>query len=85
MLNEKLPLNENEEIFAEYYELLDKAKKIPQKSEQNARAILVEYMQLTESFEKLLKTAVRISRMGDKAQKKLLKYKELMDTLRSID
>lgn len=85
MLNEKITLDENEEIFAEYFELLGKAKGYPEKGEQNARAILIEYMQLTESFEKLLKTAVRISRMGDKAQKKLLKYKELMDTLRSID
>jgi hypothetical protein len=79
------PLDENEEIFTEYFDILNKAKELPQKGEQNSRAILVEYMKLTESYEKLLKTAVRISRMGDKAQKKLLKFKELMDTLRNIE
>lgn len=79
------PLDENEEIFTEYFDILNKAKELPQKGEQNSRVILVEYMKLTESYEKLLKTAVRISRMGDKAQKKLLKFKELMDTLRNIE
>ncbi len=78
-------LDENEEIFTEYFDILNKAKELPQKGEQNSRAILIEYMKLTESYEKLLKTAVRISRMGDKAQKKLLKFKELMDTLRNIE
>lgn len=78
-------LDENEEIFTEYFDILNYSKEFPQKGEQNTRAILIEYMKLTESYEKLLKTAVRISRMGDKAQKKLLKYKELMDTLRNIE
>ena len=84
MATDKL-LDENEEIFKDYFTILENAKNYPAKGEQNSRAILVEYMKMTESFEKLLKTAVRISRMGDKAQKKLLKYKELMDTLRSIE
>jgi hypothetical protein len=79
------PLDENEEIFTEYYDILNKAKELPKKGEQNSRIVLIEYMKLTESYEKLLKTAVRISRMGDKAQKKLLKFKELMDTLRNIE
>jgi len=85
MTTDKLSLDENEEIFTDYFVVLNTAKNFPAKGEQNSRAILVEYMKLTESFEKLLKTAVRISRMGDKAQKKLLKYKELMDTLRNIE
>ncbi len=79
------PLDENEEIFTEYFDILDKAKELPQKSGLDSRGILIEYMKLTESYEKLLKTSVRISRMGDKAQKKLLKFKELMDTLRNIE
>ena len=85
MATDKTTLDENEQTFAEYFDMLEKAKAFPQSGEQNARAILIEYMKLTESFERLLKTSVRISRMGDKAQKKLLKYKELMDTLRNIE
>jgi len=85
MAFDKSVLDENEQAFTEFYEFLDRAKAFPQKGEQNARAILIEYMMLAESYEKLLKTTVRMARMGDKAQKKLLKYKELLDTLRSIE
>lgn len=85
MANEKMTLDENEAVFTEHFEKLAEAKKYPEKGENNSRTVLVEYMKLTEAYEKLLKTAVRISRMGDKAQKKLLKYKELMDTLRNIE
>ena len=85
MALDKTSLDENEQAFMEFFEFLERAKVYPQKGEQNARAILVEYMMLTESYEKLLKTTVRMARMGDKAQKKLLKYKELLDTLRSIE
>ena len=85
MAIDKTTLDENEEIFTEYFDILGHAKEFPQKGEQNTRVILIEYMKLTESYEKLLKTSVRISRMGDKAQKKLLKFKELMDTLRNIE
>ena len=78
-------LDESKQVFKEYYEMLDKANEIKNNPEMPQRAIMIEYMKLTEGFEKLLKTSVRISKMGDKAQKKLFKYKELMDTLRNFD
>ena len=79
------PKDETEEIFSEYYEVLEKAERVKSNPEMPQRAIMIEYMQLSEAFGKLLKTAVRISKLGDKAQKKLLKYKEVMDALRNIE
>ena len=78
-------LDESKQVFKEYYELLDKANKTKSNLEMPQRAIMVEYMQLAEGFEKLLKTSVRIAKMGDKAQAKLFRYKELMDTLRNFE
>lgn len=77
--------DETEQIFEEYYQALDKANSVKNDADLPQRVLQIEYMQLVESYEKLLKTAVRISRLGDKAQKKLMKYKDLMDTLRSIE
>jgi len=78
-------LDESKQVFSEYYELLEKAERIKGNTEIPQRALMIEYMQLVEGFEKLLKTSVRIAKMGDKAQKKLFKYKELMDTLRDFE
>ncbi|MFH0733157.1 MAG: hypothetical protein V1773_01715 [bacterium] len=80
----KRVLDETEEIFTEHFKALDKAEKVKANPDIPQRALLIEYMQLTESFERLLKTTVRISKLGDKAQQKLIKYKELMDTMRDI-
>ncbi|MBK7866569.1 MAG: hypothetical protein IPJ75_06000 [Ignavibacteriales bacterium] len=85
MTTDKHELDETEEIFSEFFAMVANAKEYPQRGETNARAVLIEYMKLTESYEKLLKTSVRISKMGDKTQKKLLKYKELVDSLRHLD
>lgn len=84
MSDNKRSLDENEEIFSEYFTIVEKTKKIKSRPDIDQRALLIEYMQLSENFEKLLKTAVRISKLGDKAQKKLMKYKEIMDALRDI-
>jgi len=78
-------LNEAKQVFSEYYEMLEKANRVKNNPEMPQRAIMIEYMQLVEGFEKLLKTSVRIAKMGDRAQSKLLRYKELMDTLRNFD
>ncbi len=78
-------LDESEKPFAEHFETVDKARALPSAPPADLRSMLIEYMKLTEAYDKLLKTTVRISKMGDKAQKKLIKYKELMDTLRNID
>jgi hypothetical protein len=76
---------ETEEIFSEYFAKLDNAKEYPNRGETDARIVLIEYMKLTESYEKLLRTSVRIAKMGDKTQQKLLKYKELVESLRHLD
>ncbi len=84
-MSDEKKLDETEQIFSEYFQALEKANGIKIKPNFPPQALHMEYMQLTEQFEKLLKTSVRISRLGDKAQKKLMKYKDLMDTLRNIE
>ena len=78
-------LDKNKQVFSEYFELLEKVNEIKNNPEMPQRAIMVSYMQLAEGFEKLLKTSVRIAKMGDKAQMKLFRYKELIDTLRNFE
>ncbi len=78
-------LNETEQIFSEYFEALNKANEVKQNTSIPQTALMIQYMQLAESYEKLLKTSVRVAKLGDKAQHKLMKYKELLDTFRNID
>jgi hypothetical protein len=85
MNEENKNLSETEQTFKEHYDMLEQALKIKSNPDLPKEALQIQYMQLAESYEKLLKTSVRISKLGDKAQHKLMKYKELLDTLRNID
>lgn len=85
MADKKRKLDETEEIFKEYYDYLDRIEAVKGDLGMEQRKIFVEFLQLSDRYEKLLKTAVRISRLGDKAQQKLMKYKEVMDTLRNVE
>ncbi len=85
MSEQNQKLDETEQIFTEFFAVLEKANQVKANQNMPAQAMMIAYMQLAESFENLLKTSVRIARLGDKAQKKLMKYKELMDTLRSLE
>ncbi|MBN8547339.1 MAG: hypothetical protein J0L60_14495 [Ignavibacteria bacterium] len=85
MNTDKTELDDTEEIFAEFFAVVANAKELPNRGQQDPRLLMIEYMKLTESMEKLLKTSVRIAKMSDKSQKKLLKYKELVDSLRRLD
>jgi len=76
--------DENEQVFEEHFEFLESTKNVTSNPDFPQRATMIAYIQLVEQYEKLLKTSVRISRLGDKAQKKLMKYKELLDTMRNI-
>lgn len=77
-------LDETEQTFKEDFDFLEKVKKIKNEKSIDPLMLMVEYRVLAEKYAKLLKNAVRISKMGDKAQKKLIKYKELMDTMRNL-
>jgi len=74
---------ETEQTFKDDFEFLDKIKRVKANKDIDPLMLMVEYQVLAEKYSKLLKNAVRISKMGDKAQKKLIKYKELMDTMRN--
>ena len=80
----KEEIDNTEDVFKEDFAFLERIKKV--KSEKNIDPVILtmEYNVLAEKYSKLLKSTVRIARMGDKAQKKLIKYKELMDTMRNL-
>ena len=78
-------LSEQEKIFSEDIEFVKKANHVSKQFNMDSGQLMIEYQMLKERYEKLLKTSVRIAKMGDKAQKKLMKYKELLSTLKSID
>jgi len=77
-------LDDTEMTFKEDIAFLERIKKVKTSKDIDPLMLTMEYNVLAEKYSKLLKNAVRISRMGDKAQKKLIKYKELMDTMRNI-
>ncbi len=76
--------DETEQTFKEDFAYLEKIKKVKANKDIDPLMLMIEYQVLAEKYNKLLKNAVRISKMGDKAQKKLIKYKELMDTMRNM-
>lgn len=85
MSEEKKQYGETKKVFLEYYIALDKANSIKENPSIPQTSLMIEYMQLVESYEKLLKTTVRISKLGDMAQNKLMKYKELIETLSNLE
>jgi len=77
-------LDETEQSFKDDIAYLEKIKKVKGNKEIEPLMLMIEYQVLAEKYSKLLKNAIRIAKMGDKAQKKLIKYKELMDTMRNV-
>ena len=77
-------LDETEQTFKEDFAFLERIKKVKANADIDPLMLTMEYNVLAEKYNKLLKNAVRISKTGDKAQKKLIKYKELMDTMRNM-
>ena len=77
-------MDETEQSFKSEIDFLEKIKKIKASRDIDPVILMVEYQVLAEKYTKLLKNALRIAKMGDKAQKKLIKYKELMDTMRNL-
>lgn len=77
-------MDETEQSFKDDIAFLEKIKKVKANKEIEPMILMIEYQVLAEKYSKLLKNAIRIAKMGDKAQKKLIKYKELMDTMRNM-
>lgn len=77
-------MDETEQTFKEDFAFLERVKKIKANKNIEPFMLIMEYQALAEKYAKLLKNTVRIAKMGDKAQKKLIKYKEIMDTMRNL-
>ena len=77
--------NGSESTFVEHSEFLAQIKKVKETQGISQEMLMMEYLKLAEKYETLLKSASRVAKMGDMAQRKLLKFKELFDTMRDID
>lgn len=75
----------SENVFAEYSAFLAQISKVKETQGLTQEVLMMEYLKLAEKYETLLKSASRVAKMGDMAQRKLLKFKELFDTMRDID
>ncbi len=76
--------NETELSFKEEKDFLNRIKKVKSKEDADLLFLKIEYNILAENYEKLLKSTILISKTGDKAQKKLLKYKEILEQLTKL-
>lgn len=76
--------NETELSFKEEKDFLNRIKKVKSKKDADLLFLKIEYNILAENYEKLLKSTILISKTGDKAQKKLLKYKEILEQLTKL-
>lgn len=72
--------DEAEKIFRDDFLFIERTKKVVSKQEIDLIELRIEYNVLAEKYAQLLKNAVRIARMGDKAQKKLIRIKEKLDS-----
>ncbi len=75
----------SENVFAEYSAFLAQISRVKETQGLTQEMLMMEYLKLAEKYETLLKSASRVAKMGDMAQRKLLKFKELFDTMRDID
>ena len=66
-------------IYEREYELLEKNKKIQRDETLSKEDILAEYIKLGREYEKLLKQTLKITRIGDSNQKRLLLANEQIE------
>lgn len=78
-----MKLDSTQSVFKEYFEQSEASEIICRNMENLTKeSIEVEYLKLLEQYNKLLKSAVKIARIGDRAQKNLIRYKELVDKIK---
>ncbi|MBN8545326.1 MAG: hypothetical protein J0L60_04250 [Ignavibacteria bacterium] len=76
-------MDKNEKVFQEYFAQLEDAEKVKELlGNINREEISLEYMKLLESYKKLLKSVVKLAKLGDRAQARLIKYKEMIDKIK---
>jgi hypothetical protein len=69
------------EMFRKEYERLESYQKILENDGVSSSEILDAFRQLVNDYQALLKDTVKITRIGDTSQHKLLKAKEKIETL----
>lgn len=66
-------------IYEKEFALLEQAKNIQNQSPASQEALAEQFSQLTDEYERLLKRTVKITRVGDSNQRKLLAANELIE------
>lgn len=78
-----MELDNTESVFKEFFDQAESSDNFTKKMNQIPADILaVEYLKLLEKYKKLLKASVKMAKIGDRAQKKLIKFKEMVDKIK---
>ncbi len=82
MSKEEKPINVNE-IYQDELDFLASAEKVAQNENISKEELTVEYNSLVKKYKSLLKDTIKITRIGDSSQKKLILAKEEIEGLNS--
>lgn len=72
--------NSAEEAFAEFIQFQERIARISAQQSGDAFFFLREYQMLAEQYDKLLRTSIRMAKMSDRVQSKLMKFKESVES-----
>lgn len=78
-----MELDNTESVFKEFFDQAESSDNFTKKMNHiPADVLAVEYLKLLEKYKKLLKASVKMAKIGDRAQKKLIKFKEMVDKIK---
>lgn len=82
MTNRQKKISNAAQIYVKEFELVDRVQKIASDPDISPEQLLKEYNQLGEEYNKLLKQIIKITRIGDANQRKLLQANEQIERQR---
>jgi len=82
MSKEEKPINVNE-IYQDELDFLAAAEKVAQNENISKEELTIEYNSIVKKYKSLLKDTIKITRIGDSSQKKLILAKEEIEGLNS--
>ncbi len=72
--------NPAEETFAEFIQYQERIARIASQQSGDPSFFLREYQMLAEQYDKLLRTSIRMAKMSDRVQAKLMKFKDSVES-----
>ncbi len=72
--------NSADETFAEFLQYQERIARVAAQQSGDAHFFLREYQMLAEQYDKLLRTSIRMAKMSDRVQSKLMKFKDSVES-----